>query len=112
MLELAQICGDKVDILPINLGNRAVKFYSLSFFNRLFRSLDVGFTPLPRDLQPKCKWIRAQTLDQNSREIHKLELPEICGQQDVRAQPETYTGQNADKGRTPDSRFQDKNENF
>ena len=43
---------------------------------------------------------RVQTIDQNSSQIHKAELPEICDQQNVRATARGNTWQNT-KGTLP-----------
>ena len=44
-----------------------------------------------------------QSLDQNTRQIHK-DGPWLCGQHNVMASAGDNTGQNTDKGQTPNSR--------
>ena len=45
-----------------------------------------------------------QSLDQNTRQIHKDGPPWMCGQHNVKASAEDNMGQNTDKGHTPNPR--------
>ena len=47
-----------------------------------------------------------QTVNQNTREIHREGLPDICGQHNLRATIRDNTEQNTDKRHTPSSRIE------
>ena len=82
--------------------------FNINILLRLF-TLPQSRTYIPRDLQAKCPWARClqgeqQSLNQNTREIHKGESPLMCGQHNVRASAEDNTRQNTFKGNTPNPR--------
>ena len=75
---------------------------------RLF-TLPQSRTYTPTDLHSKCPGSEAcrgdqLSLDQNTRQIHKGGPPWMCGQHNGRASAEDNTGQNTDKGHTPNPR--------
>ena len=74
------------------------------FFFAYLPSPNLGLIP-PGTYKPNARGSDAcggeqQSLDQNTRQIHKGEPPWMCGQHIARASAEDNTGQNTDKGHT------------
>ena len=64
----------------------------------------------PRTYNPNVRGLDAcrgaQTLDQNTKQIYKSELLEICSEQNFRATARDNTLQNTDKGHIPSPRVE------
>ena len=76
------------------------QYFKFIFLLRLF-TLPQSRTYTPRDLQAKCLYGEQESLDRNTRQIHKAGPPWMCGQHNVRASAEDNTGQSTDKGHKP-----------
>ena len=95
---LYNFCSGLVEVRPEDLNSSS----------RLF-TLPQSRTYTLRDLQPKCPWVRClqgeqQSLDQNTRQIHKGGSPWMCDQHNVKASAGDNSGQHTDKGHTPNPR--------